>query len=68
MEEFISDIDCTVPVPASVQELEQAIWHYKNTDLSGDDLFCQWQAIRTGALSQRFPEPEGDRVGGEDSY
>lgn len=66
--ELSSEIECTAPIPATTQELEQAIWYYKNTDLAGVDLFCQWQAIRTGALAHRFPEPEGDRVVGEDSY
>lgn len=66
--EFIAEIDCTVPVPTSPQELDQAIQRYKNSDLTGTDLFCHWQAIRAGALNQRFPEPESDRIQGEESY
>jgi hypothetical protein len=64
------EFTCTVPVPQTPQELERAIQHYKLSDASGFELFCQWQAIRDAALQQipAHPELEGDRVPGEDSY
>ncbi|MBD2459859.1 hypothetical protein H6G89_02270 [Oscillatoria sp. FACHB-1407] len=64
----MADITCTIPTPTTPQELERAIEHYKTSDISGDELFCQWEAIRNAALQLQFPEPEGDRVPGADSY
>jgi hypothetical protein len=58
------------PTPQTPQELEQAIQHYRNTDLSdfsNSELFNQWLAIRTAALEQKTPDIE-DQVPGEDSY
>jgi hypothetical protein len=63
------DLICTVPIPETQQELEQAIKRYKASDpLNSDELFCQWQAIRQASLAQQLPELESDRVPGEDSY
>jgi hypothetical protein len=59
---------CTVPIPQTAQELERAVQRYKESEVSGDELFCQWQAIRTAALKLRGSEPMGDRIAGEDSY
>jgi len=62
------EVACTVPVPQTSAELEQAIRRYQASDLDGLDLFCQWQAIRDASLNQTKPERDGDRVPGEDSY
>jgi hypothetical protein len=62
------EIFCTVSIPKTSQELDQAIRQYQTNDSSGFELFCQWQAIRVAALEQRVLEGEGDRVPGEDSY
>lgn len=59
---------CTVPVPQTMQELDQAVQRYRASDSSGMELFCQWQAICEAALSQEFAEPQNDQVIGEDSY
>jgi hypothetical protein len=59
---------CTIPVPQTVQELELAIRRYKTSDISGTELFCQWQAIRDAALALRSPEVWDDSVAGEESY
>jgi hypothetical protein len=56
-----------VSIPKTPQELEQAIQRYRSSDLSGNELFNQWQAIRTAALELRTAE-RSDRVPGEDSY
>jgi hypothetical protein len=64
----MAEITCTVPTPKTFQELERAIQQYKSSDVSGYELFCQWEAIRNAALQLQFPEPQGDRVPGEDSY
>jgi hypothetical protein len=67
-----------VSIPKTSQELEQAIQRYRSSDLSdlnGNELFNQWQAIRTAALELRTAECsdsrgicEAGRVPGEDSY
>jgi hypothetical protein len=62
------ELICTVPIPQTQQELEQAIKRYKASDSDSYELFCQWQAIRQASLTQQLPELEGDRVPGEDSY
>ena len=59
---------CDVPIPQTAQELERAVQRYKLSEVTGNELFCQWQAIRTAALELRGLEPTGDRVPGEDSY
>jgi hypothetical protein len=59
---------CAVPIPQTVQELERAVQRYKASEMSGNELFCQWQAIRTAALELKESESGGDRVPGEDSY
>lgn len=57
----------SVSVPQTLQELEQAIAHYRNSDWN-PDLFQQWQAIRSAALAQTSESQAGDRVAGDDSY
>lgn len=64
----MAELVCNIPNPRNAQELEQAIRRYKTTDLSGNDLFCLWQAIRDAALALASSEGEGDRVSGESSY
>ncbi|HEY9642339.1 MAG TPA: hypothetical protein V6C57_17765 [Coleofasciculaceae cyanobacterium] len=59
---------CTIPIPQTAQELELAIGRYKNSDISGTELFCQWQAIRTAALALNLSEISDDFIEGEDSY
>lgn len=56
-----------VSIPQTPQELERAIQLYRTSDLEGNELFAQWQAIRLAALAQRPAEPS-DLVAGEDSY
>lgn len=70
----MAELVCTIPVPSTHQELDRAVRFYQNADLSGNDLFCYWQAIRDAAIAQ--PEegaenercPGDERVPGEDSY
>jgi hypothetical protein len=67
----MQELICNVPVPKTLQELEQAIARYKTSDLSGAELLCQWQAIRDAALNQKFSDSEAgkdDKVPGEQSY
>jgi hypothetical protein len=68
MAESMVEFECNVPIPSTPQELEQAIRRYKSVDLSGNELFCYWQAIRNAALEQTAPEPDSDRIAGDDSY
>jgi hypothetical protein len=63
----MADQISSVSIPQTSKELEQAIQRYRNSDLSGNELFSQWLAIRTAALEQKSPE-FGDKVPGEDSY
>jgi len=62
------ELTCTIPVPRTPQELDQAIQRYRNTDLHGYELFCQWQAICEGSMQQDFSDSSADAVPGEDSY
>lgn len=64
----MAELTCTVPVPQTPQELEQAIRYYRTNDLSENDLFCHWQAIRDASLEQRLPELDTVEVAGDDSY
>jgi hypothetical protein len=60
---------CTLPIPKTQEDLEQAIQRYRSSDLQGDDLFCLWDAIRTASLQQTTPESRQDQlVPGDDSY
>jgi hypothetical protein len=65
---MMRELICTIPVPQTPQDLEQAIQFYKTSDLSGVDLFCQWQAIREASLAQNATTPEVDPIPGDDSY
>ena len=59
---------CTTPMPQTIQELELAIRCYKTSDISGAELFCQWQAIRDASLALKAPEFSDDSIAGEESY
>ncbi|MGG6295146.1 hypothetical protein ACQ4M4_12200 [Leptolyngbya sp. AN02str] len=63
----MADFECNVPVPTSSQELDQAIREYRSSELNGQELFCQWQAIRDASIQQPQRQ-EGDRVPGDESY
>jgi hypothetical protein len=63
----MANLTSSVSIPKTPQELEQAIQRYRNSDLSGSELFNQWLAIRTAALEQK-PIETTDQVPGEDSY
>jgi hypothetical protein len=70
-DKFMVEAVCTIPIPQTAQELKLAIDRYKNSDLSGNELFCQWQAIRTAALALPVELPlskSDDSIAGEDSY
>lgn len=69
------ELVCNVPMPKTPQELEQAVQNYRVSSLSGNDLFCQWQAIRDASLRSEsqsecglLQQSEAVQVPGEDSY
>lgn len=64
----MTDFVCHVPKLNTRQDLDQAVYHYKVTDLQGADLFCLWQSIRDAALELSSQEEGGDRVSDESSY
>jgi hypothetical protein len=57
----------SVSIPQTLQELEQAIDRYRNSEWN-QDLIQQWQAIRLAALAQNPESQPGDRIAGDDSY
>jgi hypothetical protein len=63
-------LEPNLPIAAlkTPQELERAIQNYRRSNLTGPELFRQWQAIRDAALELSNPETKSDRVPGEDSY
>lgn len=61
-------MELNVPTLNTPQDLEQAIQRYRDSDWNPNVLFALWEAIRNAALAQASPEPQGDRVPGEDSY
>jgi len=64
----MSEVTCAVPIPKTPQELEQALQHYRDTDLKGVELYCELQAICEATQTQDFSEPDSDQVSGADSY
>jgi hypothetical protein len=58
----------TVPVPKTLQELDEAVKKFQMSDFSGDELYRHWQAIRDASLEQLPIEPEKNPVPGGDSY
>lgn len=59
---------CTVTIPKTPEELDQAIQHYKAGTFSSDELYCQWEAIREASLRQAPLESDPNPVPGSDSY
>lgn len=64
----MSELNYTVPILKTPEEVEQAIQRYKASDLSGSELLIQWQAIRDASLNQVLSAADGDKVPGQDSY
>jgi hypothetical protein len=63
------ELTCTIPVPQTLPELDAAVKQYYASDLEGEELLCQWQAIRDGSLKQTQPEAVVvDLPPGDDSY
>ncbi|KAM3091657.1 hypothetical protein ACKFKG_24910 [Phormidesmis sp. 146-35] len=65
-----------VPVPQTLQELDEAVKQFQASDFSGEELIRHWQAIREASLKEFVPEREGDPwwvsqgdcIPGEESY
>ena len=64
----MQDVQSTVPVFKTSQELDRAVRNYQVGDLKGFELFRQWLAIRNASLEQARVEGVPDRVPGDDSY
>lgn len=64
----MQDLQGTVPVFKTFQELDRAVRRYQVSDLKGTELFRQWLAIRNASLEQNGVERADDRVPGDDSY
>lgn len=65
----MSELSSNVSIPNSLQEIEQAIKRYRNSDVSGAELLLLWEAIRDASLNQSFlPDEQTDQVAGEQSY
>ncbi len=46
------EISCTIPIPNTPQELEKTLQHYRESDIDGLELFCEWQAICEASLNK----------------
>jgi hypothetical protein len=64
----MSNSTCTIAIPKTLQELDEAVLHFQTSDLKGEELIRCWQAIREASLEEFIPEGEGDRVPGDQSY
>lgn len=64
----MAELTCIVPIPTTLQELDEAVKQFQGSDLEGSELYCQWQAIRDASLAQLTIEPDKNLVAGEDSY
>ena len=64
----MQDVQSTVPVLKTPQELDRAVRSYQVSDLKEGELFRQWLAIRNASLEQARVELTSDRVPGDDSY
>lgn len=62
------EITCALPELKTMQELDEEIQHYLESDLTGVELFCHWQAIRNASLNLDSLASEPDSVPGADSY
>ena len=64
----MSELTYNAPVFNTLEELEKAIERYKASDLKGNELLRQWQAIRDASLSGSTYDASSDKVPGQDSY
>lgn len=64
----MEDLTHIVPVPRTVQELDEAVREFNHSDWSGDELYQHWRAIRDASLEQLPTECELYPVAGTDSY
>ena len=64
----MQELQGTVPVFKTSQEIDRAVCRYQTNDLQGVELFRQWLAIRNASLEQEGAELAGDRVPGDASY
>ncbi|MBW4581134.1 MAG: hypothetical protein KME42_16325 [Tildeniella nuda ZEHNDER 1965/U140] len=64
----MQELQGTVPIFKTAQELDRAVRNYQVSDLKGFELFRQWLAIRNASLAQPGVESASDRVPGDDSY
>lgn len=62
------ELTCVVPIPTTIQELDEAVRQFQVSDLEGSDLYCHWQAIRDASLEQLAIETDKNPVVGGDSY
>lgn len=64
------ELDFSFDTLKTPEELAKAIEQYRMNDLSGQELFRQWQAIRIASIEQPAPNPEmkDDHVQVEHSY
>jgi hypothetical protein len=64
----MTELTCTVPIPQTPRELDEAVKKYHASDLKGEALLCEWQAIRDASLLQSPPDLTLDATPGDDSY
>jgi hypothetical protein len=64
----MAELTCAVPVPTTLQELDEAVKKFQVSELDGSELYCQWQAIRDASLAQLTIENDKNLVAGGDSY
>ena len=62
----MAELICMVPVPSTLQELDEAVKQFQVSDLDSD-LYCRWQAIRDASLKQLTIDDKSPVAGG-DSY
>jgi hypothetical protein len=64
----MAELTRAVPVPTTLQELDEAVKKFQVSELDGSELYCQWQAIRDASLAQLTIENDKNLVAGGDSY
>ncbi|MBW4421628.1 MAG: hypothetical protein KME13_20790 [Myxacorys californica WJT36-NPBG1] len=64
----MDEFNVSVPVPQTIQELDEAVRQFNRSDWSGDRLYQHWRAIRDASLEQLPSECELYPVPGSDSY
>ncbi len=64
----MAELICMVPVPTTLQELDEAVRQFQVSDLDDSELYCRWQAIRDASLAQLTIETDKNLVAGGDSY